>query len=144
MEALKRLNEIKSYNMTFEYDGGTISGEYVLGMITNSKSVAGMFTLKNVSFDDGLFEVILVKKPQSILHLQNVLTELLNFNSNDEHSEIIQSFKTSKLKVTSEEPIKWNLDGEFGGMLTDVNIQNQQKALTVIIKKSHQKKPRLN
>lgn len=136
MEALKRLGEIQAYNMTFEYDNGTLSGEYVLGMVTNSKSVGGIFTLKNVSFDDGLFEVILVKKPQSILHLQNVLTELINFNSNDEHSEIIQSFKTSHLKITSKEPIKWNLDGEFGGMLTEVNIVNKQKALTVITKKS--------
>lgn len=136
MEALKRLGEITSYKMTFEYDKGTLSGEYVLGMIVNSKSVGGIFTLKNVSFDDGLFEVILVKKPQNILHLQSVLTELINFNSNDEHSEIIQSFKTSKLKIISEEPIKWNLDGEFGGMLTEVQIVNKQKALTVITKKS--------
>lgn len=140
MEAIKRLGEIKSYNMIFEYDNGKISGEYVLGMITNSKSVGGIFTLSNVSFDDGLFEVILVKKPQSILHLQNVLTELINFNSNDEHSEVIQSFKTSYLKVISEEPIKWNLDGEFGGMLTDVEIQNKNRALTILTKKSKVKK----
>ncbi|MGN1410899.1 MAG: diacylglycerol/lipid kinase family protein [Oscillospiraceae bacterium] len=136
MEALKRLGEIKSYKMTFEFDNGTLSGEYVLGMITNSKSVGGMFTLKNVSFDDGLFEVILVKKPQNILHLQSVLSELINFNSNDEHSEIIQSFKTSTLKITSEEPIKWNLDGEFGGMLTNVMIVNKHRGLTILTKKS--------
>lgn len=137
MEAIKHLGEIKSYSMEFQYDGGTLSGEYVLGMIANSKSVGGMFTLKNVSFDDGLFEVILVKKPQSLLHLQNGLIELINFNSNSEHSKIIQSFKTSHLLVKSTEPIKWNLDGEFGGMLTDVNIQNKNKALTILTKKSN-------
>lgn len=140
MEAMKRIGEITSYNMTFEYDNGTLSGEYVLGMITNSKSVGGIFTLKNVSFDDGLFEVVLVKKPQNLLHLQNVLSELINFNYNDEHSEIIQSFKTSYLKVTSLEPIKWNLDGEFGGMLTNVEIKNKQKALTILTKKNHYKR----
>lgn len=141
MEALKRIGEVTSYNMTFEYDGGTLTGEYVLGMVTNSKSVGGIFTLKDVSFDDGLFEVILVKKPQSIMQLQSGLSELINFNANDEHSEIIQSFKTSHLRVTSVEPIKWNLDGEFGGMLTEVEIQNRQKALTVITKKSRKKAP---
>ena len=140
MEAIKHIGEIKSYSMTIEYDNGTLSGEYVLGMITNSKSVGGMFTLKNVSFDDGLFEVILVKKPQNLLHLQNVLIELLNFNYNTEHSEFIQNFKTSHLAVKSTEPIKWNLDGEFGGMLTDVTIENKNKALTILTKKSKSKK----
>ena len=140
MEAIKHIEEIKSYSMTIEYDNGTLSGEYVLGMITNSKSVGGMFTLKNVSFDDGLFEVILVKKPQNLLHLQNVLIELLNFNYNTEHSEFIQNFKTSHLAVKSTEPIKWNLDGEFGGMLTDVTIENKNKALTILTNKSKSKK----
>lgn len=140
MEAIKHIGEMKSYSMTIEYDNGTLSSEYVLGMITNSKSVGGMFTLKNVSFDDGLFEVILVKKPQNLLHLQNVLIELINFNYNTEHSEFIQNFKTSHLVVKSAEPIKWNLDGEFGGMLTDVTIENKNKALTILTKKSKSKK----
>jgi YegS/Rv2252/BmrU family lipid kinase len=140
MEALMHIGEIKSYQMTVEYDNGTLSGEYVLGMIANSKSVGGMFTLKNVSFDDGLFEVILVKKPQNLSQLQSGLAELINFNANDEHSDIIQSFKTSHLAVKSVEPIKWNLDGEFGGMLTDVTIENQNKALTVLTKKPKSKR----
>lgn len=140
MEAIKRLGELKTYKMFFEHDKGTLSGDYVLGMVANSKSVGGMFTLKNVSFDDGLFEVVLVKKPTSLLHLQNILVELINFNSNDEHSEFIQNFKTSHLVVKAQEPIKWNLDGEFGGMFTDVKIENKQKALTILTKKNKIKK----
>jgi diacylglycerol kinase family enzyme len=139
MEAIKHIGEIKSYQMEITHDNGTLSGEYVLGMVANSKSVGGMFTLKNVSFDDGLFEVILVKKPQNLMQLQSGLTELINFNSTDEHSEIIQSFKTSHLEVTSTEPIKWNLDGEFGGMLTHAKVDNQNCALTIFTKAHKQK-----
>jgi diacylglycerol kinase family enzyme len=36
--------------------------------------------------------------------------------------------------VFSDEPIKWNLDGEFGGMLTQVEIENQNRALTIFTK----------
>ena len=65
---------------------------------------------------------------------------MLKFNYNTEHSEFIQNFKTSHLAVKSTEPIKWNLDGEFGGMLTDVTIENKNKALTILTKKSKSKK----
>ena len=34
---------------------------------------------------------------------------------NFDKSDLICSFKTKKIKFESDEPIKWTLDGEFGG-----------------------------
>lgn len=59
LEGTKRLFNIPSYKIKVTHDGKTIEDEFIYGMVTNSKSVGGFRNMigKNVTFDDGLFEV---------------------------------------------------------------------------------------
>lgn len=41
-------------------------------------------------------------------------------------------FKTSKLRILSEESVDWVLDGEFGGSRTEVEIENLQKKIRIM------------
>ena len=46
-----------------EHDNGVIEDEFLYGMVTNSRSVAKLLSLSDVRWDDGLFEVTLIRKP---------------------------------------------------------------------------------
>lgn len=133
MEAIKRLNRISGQQMRIEHDGEVIEGNFILGLITNTESVGGMRKLiaKGVCFDDGLFEITLVKTPTNIISLQRAISGALLNKLNNEKDFII--FRTSRVKFISENEIPWTLDGESGGVHKEVEIINHKRALRLII-----------
>jgi YegS/Rv2252/BmrU family lipid kinase len=132
LEGIKHLAEIKPYRLTVEHDGETISGEFIFGMVSNSISVGGfkMNGRANVSMNDGLLEVLLVKTPRNPMELQSAIGALL---LNDFGNACLYSFHTSALRIFATEEISWTLDGEFGGNLRDVQIQVQHKAYEIMV-----------
>lgn len=107
-----------------------IEGEFIFGMITNSVSVGGFkgMTGKDVSLDDGLFEVTLIKTPRNAAELNEIIACLTNLRS---ESELIYSFKTDELCIFPGQAIPWTLDGEFGGEQTQIEIRNLHRALEI-------------
>ena len=79
LEGAKRLFNVPSYRVKVSHDGETIEDEFIYGMVTNSRSVGGFRNMvgKQVVFDDGLFEVTLIKKPKNPLELQEIIAALL-------------------------------------------------------------------
>ncbi|MBR1393703.1 MAG: diacylglycerol kinase family lipid kinase [Ruminococcus sp.] len=132
-EGIKRLPTYTGYSMTVEYDGGTVEGSYILGLISNSTSIGGMKRLigDGVCFDDGLFEVTLVKTPQNAIAFQSLLREAALNKMSDKN---FVTFKTSHLKISSIADIAWTLDGESGGMHNKVEIVNHKQAVSIVIK----------
>ena len=132
LEGMKRLSSIKAYAMKITADHMNIEGEFMYGMITNSVSVGGFkkITGNCVQLDDGLFEVTLIKKPKNPVELQNILSALMGKEINLDY---MYCFKTSRLEIESREEISWTLDGEFGGTHRKVTIENEEKALEIIV-----------
>jgi len=132
LEGVKRLFDIKSYALRITADNQVYQGDYMYGMITNSKSVGGFKNLtgKNVKLDDGLFEVTLIKTPKNPLELNEIITSLV---SRDDKTELIDSFKTAKLTIASCQIIPWTLDGEFGGEHKEVTITNEKHAIEIML-----------
>lgn len=132
-EGIKRLPTYTGYSMTVEYDGGTVEGSYILGLVSNSTSIGGMKRLisDGVCFDDGLFEVTLVKTPQNAIAFQSLLREAALNKMSDKN---FVTFRTSHLKITSIADIAWTLDGESGGMHNKVEIVNHKQAVSIIVK----------
>ena len=133
LEGMKRLFDIKSYHMKVKSEELEIEDDFIVGMITNSRSVGGFKNLtgKNVDMNDGLFEVTLIVRPKNPLELQEIMTALLMAEDN---TDLVHSFKSSKLVIESEETVPWTLDGEFGGDQTYVEIENRHKALNLYLK----------
>lgn len=133
LEGLKKITDIHSFHVKVETDHMTIDDNFIYGMITNSESVGGFkkITGENISLNDGLFEVTLFKAPANPLELNSIINALITRNLN---IPMIYSFKTSNLKVTSEDAISWTLDGEFGGTEKEVEIENLNKAIEIAIK----------
>lgn len=134
LEGVKSLSSIQSYEVQIECDEGTLHGNYIYGMVTNSLSVGGFknITGKDVSFDDGKFEVILIRRPATFAELNDIVISLLRQSFD---AICMQSFKTSYLKIKSREEINWTLDGEFGGTYIDVEIKNVQRAFPIMVRK---------
>ena len=132
LEGVKRLFDIKSYHMKVTSDEVQAEDDFIVGMITNSRSVGGFKNLtgKNVDMNDGLFEVTLIVHPKNPLQLQEIITALVMAEDN---TDLIYSFKTKKLTIESDEEVPWTLDGEFGGDHSYVDIENRHKALNLYL-----------
>lgn len=128
VEAMRRINEIRGYDLTIEHDGETIEGNFALGLISNAQSIAGMknFIQDGVCYDDGLFEVLLIKTPANAIELSSILAEAA---VNKLTGPSFVTFKTSNLKIASKQPLAWALDGESGGVHEEVEIVNLKQAI---------------
>ena len=136
LEGAKRIFNIPSYKIKVEHDGEVIEDEFILGMVTNSRSVGGFSNMvgKNIVFDDGLFEVTLIKTPKNPIALQEIIAALLIEQVDTKH---MYTFKTKKITFDSVEEIPWTLDGEFGGEQDYVEIENAQKAMEIMVPENH-------
>ena len=80
LEAATKLGDLgRGYHLTVEHDGGTLEGDFIYGMVTNTNSVGGfqIFPASQVSLDDGVFEVVLVRQPKNVADLQDALVSLV-------------------------------------------------------------------
>lgn len=132
LEGAKQLYDIPSVSMQVEHDGGILHGKYIFGMVTNSISVGGFkgMTGDDVKLDDGVFEVTLIRTPKNPIELNEILASLTNLIDD---TDMIDSFKTSTLKITSKEQVAWTLDGEYGGDHEEVLIKNLKQHVEIIV-----------
>lgn len=136
LEGVKRLYNIPSYHVKVTYDDQVIEENFVYGMVTNSRSVGGFRNIigKHVVFDDGEFEVTLIKSPKNALELQEIIAALLIEQIDTKH---MYTFKTNHITFESLEEIPWTLDGEFGGQHDFVQIHNEKQALQIMVSPEH-------
>jgi diacylglycerol kinase family enzyme len=130
LEGMRRLSAVEPRRVTLSHGGGKLTGDYIFGMVANSKSVAGIKGLggKNVLLDDGVFECLLVKNPGNIAEFQMTVNALLKRELDAEHFHF---FKAPEVRFNSKKELPWTLDGEFGGDRREVVITNMHKAITI-------------
>ena len=133
LEGFRRLFDITYYHMKVESEELNVEEDFIYGMVTNSRSVGGFKNLtgRHVDMNDGLFEVTLIKMPKTPAELQEILRCLV---SGEDDTDLIYSFKSRKLTITSEDEVPWTLDGEYGGSHTEVEIENHHQALNLYLK----------
>ena len=136
LEGTKRLFNVPSYRIKVTHDGETLEDEFIFGLVTNSRSVGGFRNMigKQVVFDDGLFEVTLIKTPKNPLALQEIVASLLIEQVDTKH---MYSFKTGRITFESLEEIPWTLDGEFGGAHDEVTVENLNRQLRIMVPEEH-------
>ena len=132
LEGVKRLFDIQSYHMKVTTEDEIFEDDFMYGMITNSRSVGGFKNLtgKNVDMNDGLFEVTLIPTPKNPMDMQEIIAGLM---SGKDNSDLIYTFKTSRIRIQSDEAVAWTLDGEYGGDHKEVEIRNLHRALNLYL-----------
>ena len=133
LEGATKLGDLgRSHHLKAVYDGGELEGDFLYGMVTNTSSVGGfkIFPPSQISLNDGVFEVVLIRQPRSLADFQETLLALARQSTGA--SGRVQAFHTSRLTITAQDPIPWTLDGEYGGAPETAKIENLHKALTLV------------
>lgn len=132
LEGVKRLTNIPSYHLRFSSEEMTEEGDFIFGMVTNSRSVGGFKSIigRKVQFDDGVFEVTFIHTPKNPVELQEILGAII---LKEIDSKYMYSFRSSRILIEADTKVPWTLDGEFGGDCDTALIQNHQKALEIRI-----------
>lgn len=133
LQGIRSLGEIRPYWVQLEHDGIVEEDEVIFGMVSNSMSIGGFKAMPNreeIALDDGLSEVVLVRKIRTVLDLNAVTAALLRQDFSSEH---FLCFKTASLKLTFQEEVPWTLDGEFGGNVKQASIVNRCRAFRIMV-----------
>ncbi len=120
----------ESFHMKVKYGETEIEDDFIFGMMANSMSVGGFkgITGDDVWLDDGIFEGLLVKRPENLMDLQGTINALIR---RDFSAPCFYYFKSSSCEFISEKEVPWTIDGEFGGNRTTVDIKNCHCAVKI-------------
>lgn len=130
----KELTSIRSTHMRFVLaDGTSFEDDYIFGAISNSTSVAGLLTLSPdlVDLNDGLFELLLIRKPHSLLELSDCVLAL---TTQEYHTPMLTMVSTGRVEIACPFELDWTLDGEYAAGQAHCVVENLHDAIRVIVR----------
>ena len=132
IEGAARIPTIKPHFAELIYDGGMIEDEFLFGCVMNTMSVGGIvkFGPELVGLSDGFFEVILVKEPKNVLDYPAIIGSVTSQKFDNEN---IIFLHTRNAKFTFDYPVAWTRDGENGGEVKSVFIENLHLAIRIAL-----------
>lgn len=128
LEGIRDIGDIRSYRIHAEADGRTHNGNYIFCSVSNTSSIGGMVKLKPSIYDlsDGLFELLLIKNPTSVIELNDIVFGLTNSNFS---SNMFEFFKIRDIRFAMDRSIPWTLDGEKAEGGPNIHIQTIPAAI---------------
>jgi len=121
LEGAKSIPKIKSISLRAETNGEVFEGNYLICTFSNSSRIGGIFKFSDgmVDYSDGKMELALIEDPMNPAEFIILLGDLMRGNYQNKYIHVI---RTDHVKITSEQPISWSLDGEFGGSFNETEI----------------------
>lgn len=131
LEGVKKLGSIKKNRIKVTIGDEVIEDDVIYGMVTNSFSVGGFLSLfdDDVALDDGKLEAFFIKAPKNILEFQPIINALL---AGDVNCNMFYYRHITEISIESEEPLKWTVDGEYGGAYKTSVIRTYEKAIPFV------------
>ncbi len=128
LEGAISLSKIKAISMKLQCDQKTVEGEWLFGAVTNATSVGGVLRLKDdyLNFHDGIFEIILIRKPKNLLELNRIIASLASFEYD---GDLVQMHRASRVECFFNGDLSWALDGEHAASSHHVLIENLQNGI---------------
>ena len=132
LSGIKELAYIRSRRLRFTLDDGRVlEDEYIFGAISNSTSVAGILTLSEdlVDMNDGVFELLLVRKPENLLELNDCVLAL---TTQDYHMPMLTFTSARSVEIEAPEDMDWTLDGEREPGRAHCRAENLHDAIRIV------------
>ena len=115
LKGIEMLPSIKATHLNIEYDGKLFDGEVMLFLVGLTNSVGGFEKLApNSSINDGMFSLLILKKINLADFIRIATLALRGEHINDQN---VLYTKANRIKVSTDEKVQLNLDGEYGGLL---------------------------
>lgn len=132
LSGIKELAYIRSRRLRFTLDDGRVlEDQYIFGAISNSTSVAGILTLSEdlVDMNDGVFELLLVRKPENLLELNDCVLAL---TTQDYHTPMLTFTSARSVEIEAPEDMDWTLDGEREPGRAHCRAENLHDAIRIV------------
>ena len=136
LEGIKSLPKIKGIGVDILTDTGDhVNTEAYLVLIMNSTSVAGIGfgNFYDINTNDGQFEIVIVSYSINLIDLTKNINKI---KSGSTDLQGIQIVKAANATIRTSEPVKWTLDGEYGGETDTVTFKVEHNAVDFVINKN--------
>ena len=123
--------EIKPFYLKCLVDGEEIEGNFLFGAIANTTSIGGikLFEDQAVKFNDGLFELVLLRYPENIIQTKETFDDFFWKNYQTKNILVI---KGKQFRLEFSRPIDFSLDGEYGNEHLTVEISVKDSAVRLL------------
>lgn len=133
LEGMKDLTNIQAPHVIAHADQATYEDDFLFGAVCNTTSVGGIVKLPPdlVGMNDGLFEILLIKKPKNLNDLHKIV---MGLTWSDFSDEIFLFFKAKQVCFETAPELSWTLDGEFASVPDGrVNVTNLHNAVQIYV-----------
>ena len=131
IEGIKDIGNIKGTRIKVRTENKVFDGRYIFGAVSNSTSLGGLLKINPdiVDMNDGLLEILLIKEPQNLNDLTQILTAL---NTQNYSSPMIDFCSVTSATVYAGENMNWTIDGEKQEGSKVIEVKNIANALSII------------
>ena len=131
-EGVRRLNLEQGWRVRVRTDAEEFEDEFWYGSVTNTTHIGGMALPEamNVVLDDGLFEMVLIRRPQNVLELQRLVTCLMTQKPD---GDLLRVSRVRRAEFLFEGETPWTLDGEEGPAEHGVRIEVLGRGLDLLM-----------
>ncbi|PAV28000.1 diacylglycerol kinase [Virgibacillus profundi] len=115
MKGIEMLPSLKPIQAKIEYDGNVVDDEIMLFLVSNTNSVGGFEKLApDAKINDGYFDLLILRKTNLAEFIRIATLALRGAHLEDKNVIYAQA---KQIKVSTDEKMQLNIDGEFGGLL---------------------------
>ncbi|WP_182200992.1 diacylglycerol kinase [Paraliobacillus salinarum] len=115
LKGIEMLPSLRPINVRIEYDGTLFEDEIMLFLVANTNSIGGFEKLApDAEMNDGVFDLLILKKT-NLAEFVRIATQALKGNHLED--DRILYTRAKRIKVSTDEKMQLNVDGEFGGLL---------------------------
>jgi len=128
----QELTHIQSYAVSVDTPEEKITGEFIFGCVCNTRSLGGTLKLPigREDLNDGMHELFMVRKPQTIGDVTGLLQALL---SGEYSHPLIVLRHVSEAVFHMPEEMPWSLDGERADAGTRVEVRTLHHAYQLML-----------
>ena len=131
LEGIQELSQLRPVDIRMETDQGAVEDKVLFGAICNSTSVGGILSLdpKQVDMADGLFEIILVRRPKDLTEIKECIQAVQQQKYN---CRMITFSTARKVSIDMKTPVPWTLDGEMEPPHSHIEVENIHHAFRLV------------
>ncbi|WP_373895325.1 diacylglycerol kinase [Virgibacillus sp. CBA3643] len=124
VKGIEMLPSLKPIRTKIEYDGNVIDEDIMLFLVANTNSVGGFEKLApDARLNDGYFDLLILRKTNLAEFIRIATLALRGLHLENENIIYVQA---KDIKVTTDEKMQLNIDGEYGGLLPGEFFNLQQ------------------
>lgn len=135
-----KLNTIRNYHYRVFLDDNVQEETFLFGLISNAYQFGRIFKYpkETVSLNDGLFEVLLIKNPDSIKDYIQLLHRIVL--QDYDHPLFIKTKTSHIIFESTHRNYTWNIDGEKGSKQDHTEIKVLKDKLKILVPKENESK----